>query len=257
MRTLPGPLVSSKRSSMRRPTSLRSSTPKALAIRFFEPKAFMRSGKSLPFTLWKRRAGPVRFMTRSAISVISNFALTGSRTSTSSPSLRKELTNSCRLLVGTFDLPYRVPDAGFGTLLVLTGDDAEELRQMWRPEFQRDRVAAYDLTGSVPDHTSRHPDEARLVQPRYGLDRPGISVVPNEYRLVVRGPGCIMHFKPLLQISQCLGDNLAPVVLARQASCGAQKDLLERNFRCPAGGLHVALAPLCWRLHEPLPSRFE
>src|SRR5215204_3827209 len=167
-------------------------------------------------------------MTRSAISVISNFALTGPRTSTSSPSLRKRPTNSCRLFAGTINLLYRGPDPSLGTLLALTGDDSEELRQMRCPDLYRDRVAARDLAGPVPNHVARHPDEAWLVQPRYRLDRPSISVVPNEYRLVRRHPGRVVCPESILQVSQSLSDGFAPVVLRNgQAFRSTQKDLLK------------------------------
>src|SRR5215210_5825514 len=210
MRPLPGPLVSSRRSSMRPPISLRSSTPSAFAMRFLEPKALMRSGWSLPWTLWKRRAGPVLFMTRSAISVISNFALTGSRTSTSSFSLRRTLTNSCRLFAVTLHLPYGGPDALLRALLVFTRDNTEELGQMRRPEREGDDASARNLAGPIPDHTARHPDKARLVEPRYGLYRQGVGVVADEDRIVRRRPGCVVRPEPLLQIPQGLGDSLSP-----------------------------------------------
>src|ERR687893_2884520 len=100
-------------------------------------------------------------MTRSAISGISNFALTGSRTSTSSPCLRRDATNSCRLFIGTSNLPYRDPDAFLRAPLVFTGDNTEELGQVRHPEGEGDSPSTRYLTGPVPDHTARHPDEAR------------------------------------------------------------------------------------------------
>src|SRR3712207_2209954 len=134
---------------------------------------------------------------RSAISVISNLALTGSRTSTSSPSLRNDFTNSCKLFAGTLYLPYSGLDAGRGAFFAFARDDAQELRQVRHPELQRDGVAARDLTRPIPDHAARHPDEAWLVQARYGLDRPGIGVVPDEDRVIGRGPGRVVRLEPL------------------------------------------------------------
>src|SRR5918994_3344863 len=239
MRPLPGPLVSSRSSSMRPPMSFKSETPKAFAIRFFEPKALMRSGWSLPWTSWKRRAGPVRFMTRSEISVISNFALTGSRTSTSSPPRRSSFTNSCRLLAGTRHLLYRSPDAPLRTLFALTGDYAQELGQVRCPEPCGDRTSAGDLAGAIPNHAASHTDEARFVQSRYRLDRPSVSVIPNEDRVVGRHSGRVVRPEPLLQISQSLGDDPASMISRTwQTPSGVRKHLPERDLRRTAYGLH-------------------
>src|SRR5829696_8914736 len=102
-------------------------------------------------------------MTRSAISVISNFALTGSRTSTSSPPRLSSFTNSCRLSAGTCHLPNHHPDTFLRTLFVVIGAYAEKPGQVRNPEFRRDRASARDLTGAVPDQAARHSDEAWFV----------------------------------------------------------------------------------------------
>src|SRR5919112_510784 len=140
-------------------------------------------------------------MTRSAISVISNFALTGSCTSTSSFSLRRVFTNSCRLSADTLHLLYRGPDALLRTVFVFAGDDTEQLGQVRCPEACGDGSSARDLAGSVPNHAARHPDEARLVQPRDGLNRQGVGVVAYEDSVVGRRHGRVVRPEPLLQIA--------------------------------------------------------
>src|SRR5918997_5302948 len=199
-------------------------------------------------------------MTRSAISVISNFAFTGSRTSTSSPRLRRSFTNSCRLFTGTAHLPRRGLDALLRALLVFAGDYAEELREVRRPQRDGDRAPARDLTRAVPDHAARHPDEARLVEPRYGLDRQSVRVVSDQDRIVSRRPAVVVCPEPFLQVPQSLGDDPStrvPSGRSRQSSRGTQEDTPQRVLRCTPPRVHLAPPRARRRQREPLPGRLE
>src|ERR671920_1249251 len=109
------------------------------------------------------------------------------------------------------------------------------------PRLHGDRTAGGDASCAVADHTTRHGDEPRLVQTRYGLDGQRVRVVPDQDVVVGRPTPCVVGVEALLQVPERLGHDPGAYVIFGKARDGPEKRVLERELRRASGRLfHLA-----------------